>query len=230
MSEQGRQAVEVYVEAGLKLSFAGAVEWPGWCRSGRDEAAACAALLEYAPRYRAVLKAAGIAFVPEGVPIELPVVERLRGGSATDFGVPGITPSADDRPVDEADLARLLAMLRACWAAFDRAVATSSGVELRKGPRGGGRDLRAIEAHVVDGEAGYLSRIAVRAPAVVPGSAESLAADRAVVVAAIAASAHGEVPREGPRGGRRWSARYFVRRAAWHALDHAWEIEDRSTG
>jgi hypothetical protein len=25
-----------------------------------------------------------------------------------------------------------------------------------------------------------------------------------------------------------WSPRYFVRRSAWHALDHAWEIEDRS--
>jgi hypothetical protein len=25
-----------------------------------------------------------------------------------------------------------------------------------------------------------------------------------------------------------WPARYAVRRAAWHELDHAWEIEDRS--
>ena len=43
-----------------------------------------------------------------------------------------------------------------------------------------------------------------------------------------AASAHGEVASHGPRGGVRWSARYFVRRAAWHALDHVWEIEDRA--
>jgi hypothetical protein len=27
---------------------------------------------------------------------------------------------------------------------------------------------------------------------------------------------------------RPWSPRFFVRRSAWHALDHAWEIEDRS--
>ena len=25
-----------------------------------------------------------------------------------------------------------------------------------------------------------------------------------------------------------WSPRYAVRRAAWHVLDHAWEIEDRT--
>jgi hypothetical protein len=43
----------------------------------------------------------------------------------------------------------------------------------------------------------------------------------------LVASVRGELPTEGPRGGVRWSARYTVRRAAWHTLDHAWEIEDR---
>ena len=28
--------------------------------------------------------------------------------------------------------------------------------------------------------------------------------------------------------GRTWTARYAARRIAWHALDHAWEMEDRS--
>ncbi len=31
-----------------------------------------------------------------------------------------------------------------------------------------------------------------------------------------------------PLVGRRWTARYAAHRIAWHALDHAWEIEDRS--
>ena len=26
----------------------------------------------------------------------------------------------------------------------------------------------------------------------------------------------------------KWTARYFLRRAAWHVLDHVWEIEDKS--
>ena len=28
--------------------------------------------------------------------------------------------------------------------------------------------------------------------------------------------------------GSLWSPRYLVRRSAWHALDHAWEIQDRA--
>jgi hypothetical protein len=31
-----------------------------------------------------------------------------------------------------------------------------------------------------------------------------------------------------PLADRKWTARYAARRIAWHALDHAWEIEDRS--
>jgi hypothetical protein len=34
-------------------------------------------------------------------------------------------------------------------------------------------------------------------------------------------------PERVPRSGKLWTPRYFVRRTAWHALDHAWEIEDR---
>ena len=25
-----------------------------------------------------------------------------------------------------------------------------------------------------------------------------------------------------------WSRRYFLRRTAWHVLDHAWELEDKT--
>ena len=31
-----------------------------------------------------------------------------------------------------------------------------------------------------------------------------------------------------PIAGKRWPPRYAARRIAWHALDHAWEIEDRT--
>ena len=26
----------------------------------------------------------------------------------------------------------------------------------------------------------------------------------------------------------KWPVRYWIRRTAWHVLDHAWEIEDKS--
>ena len=50
---------------------------------------------------------------------------------------------------------------------------------------------------------------------------------RQVVDTALAAAAAGELPTHKPRSGLHWPARYFVRRLAWHILDHAWEIEDR---
>ena len=50
---------------------------------------------------------------------------------------------------------------------------------------------------------------------------------RKVILETLAASAHGEIAKRGPRGGKRWLPRYFVRRVAWHVLDHMWELEDR---
>jgi len=32
------------------------------------------------------------------------------------------------------------------------------------------------------------------------------------------------------QGDLRWAPRFFLRRLAWHAVDHAWEIEDRIVG
>ncbi len=35
----------VYLEVGPRRIFAGAIDWPGWCRSGRDEETALEALV-----------------------------------------------------------------------------------------------------------------------------------------------------------------------------------------
>jgi hypothetical protein len=56
---------------------------------------------------------------------------------------------------------------------------------------------------------------------------QQLEQTRRAILKALRASAQGEIPTKGPRGGVRWTARYFVRRIAWHTLDHAWEIDDR---
>lgn len=61
-----------------------------------------------------------------------------------------------------------------------------------------------------------------------PGAVESQMSElRSQFLDALAAWAQGEPP--APRRPRKlWNPRYAVRRSAWHALDHAWEIEDRS--
>ena len=220
--------IDVYLEIGKKRTFAGAIDWPGWCRIGRDEAAALQALVDTGPRYARVLHAVRIAFQTPADISKLAVVERLEGNTTTDFGAPDIAPSIDTRSVDDAELRRFQTLLRAYWRAFDAAVRTASGKELRKGPRGGGRDLDEIVRHVLGAEAAYLARLAWKRE---KGEAKDLREEqdhiRQAVLNALEAAAHGELPERGPRGGVVWSPRYFVRRLGWHVLDHIWEIEDR---
>ncbi len=224
------RGLAVYLEIGAKRTFAGAIDWPGWCRSGRGEEEALAALLAYAARYRRVVEAAGLTPPKVG---DLDVVERLTGNATTDFGAPGIAPKADDRPVDAAELDRQSRLLSASWQAFDIAwrQADEAGIELTKGPRGGGRDLPKLEDHMLGAEEAYLAGLGSKAPRT-PGAAptDRMATVRETALAALAARAQG-TPIADPRNTlRAWAPRYFVRRSAWHALDHAWEIEDRSTG
>src|SRR5690606_41090616 len=86
-------------------------------------------------------------------------IERLEGGSGTDFGVPGVASPADVQPVSEDDLRRYELIMRACWEAFAGAIAAAQGRELRKGPRGGGRDLEKIARHVLDAGLAYLKQL-----------------------------------------------------------------------
>ena len=222
------QPVEAYLEIGKKKTFAGALDWPGWSRSGRGEQEALQTLLEYTPRYARVLQPAGIAFQTPMGTSDLIVVERLEGNATTDFGAPGIQPASDERPVNEDELHRLQSLLEACWQAFDKAAEQAAGKQLRKGPRGGGRDLEKIVQHVLDAQMAYLSALGwkIKVDKVEPLN-EKQNQIRQAEVQALVASAHGELSERGPRGRARWKPRYFVRRSAWHILDHAWEIEDR---
>jgi len=77
-----RGSCRVYLESGKTWVFAVALEWPGWCRRGRGEAAALQALVDYAPRYGAAI---GPSFSAE----PLQVVGHVSGARWTDFGVPG---------------------------------------------------------------------------------------------------------------------------------------------
>src|SRR4051794_15848204 len=49
-------AIEVYIETTDKRTFAGAVAWPGWARSGRTADEALANLATYRDRYAAALR------------------------------------------------------------------------------------------------------------------------------------------------------------------------------
>lgn len=220
--------IPVIIEVGDKRVFASAAEWPGWARGARDEAAALEALAAYAPRYASVVSRTRLGFAPPADASGLRVVERLAGNASTDYGVPGVHAKVDALPVGATDLARLEKLLTAGWRAFDAGVAGARGKKLRAGPRGGGRTLVKIADHVRDAEVGYLSALGWPFKSTAMGR-ELLEAMRAAVFEGLGASARGEIAPKGPRGGVRWKPRFFARRLLWHALDHLWEIEDRSS-
>jgi hypothetical protein len=225
--------IEVFVESGKKKTFAGAVDWPGWCRGGRDEETALRAVVDYGPRYARVLQGGelhggGFGFQAPGDVAGLVVVERQAGNSTTDFGAPAIVLDGDRAAVDGSEYGRWREILAACWGAFDGAVEQAGDRALRKGPRGGGRDLIKMVDHVLEADRAYLARLNWKHKREAGrDQAEELARTRQAILAALEVAERGELPERGPRGGVIWPPRFFVRRVAWHVLDHAWEIEDR---
>jgi hypothetical protein len=219
-------AMSVSLEIGSKRVFASAIDWPGWSRGARDENGALEALTAYGPRYAAAVETAE-SLDPPPDRSALRVVERLTGNGGTDFGVPSVPAAHDEAAVDDGDLDRLRRLLNATWATFDRSAAAAEGRTLRKGPRGGGRDLDRIVDHVLEAEKAYLGEIGGDRKAA--GDAGDVMVEiRRRALETLAARVHGEPPAPSRRRSPLWLPRYFVRRSAWHALDHAWEIEDRA--
>ena len=215
----------VYVEVAPKRAFACAVDWPGWCRAGRDPDGAIDALFAYGSRYKNSLGPAADDLTVPADRSELEVVHRLEGNATTDFGALGITSPSDRRPIDGAELKRLQRLLEAAWAAFDRAAEAAVGVELSKGPRGGGRDLDKVVAHMREADEAYLHALGARPP---KRSVVSMTDLRTRILDTLEARALGLPITDPARIKSPWEPRFAVRRSAWHALDHAWEIEDRS--
>jgi hypothetical protein len=214
-------AIPVYLEIGEKRVFASALEWAGWTRSARDEPRALEALAAYAPRYASVPKAARVEFAIGAKPA-FKVVERVKGNATTDYGAPGIQASSDAKSLTAGEAARICALLAASWKVFDAAVAKAPA-ELRKGPRGGGRDRNKIADHIIDAESAYASKLGLKLETPRRDDKAALQATRKAILDTIRASAG--APQTGEK---RWPPRYAARRMAWHLLDHAWEIEDRS--
>jgi hypothetical protein len=206
------------LELGQKKTFASAFDWPGWSRSGKTEAAAIEGFIGYRERYNQVVALAG--FDPIGDEVEVGVVDRLPGDATTGFGVPVMVHAVEHEAMSEAECERQVALLQACWRHFGETAATTTP-ELRKGPRGGGRDRDKLRDHVVQADRGYARRISVRTPPFDSLDADAAPAHHDAVFAAIPGLRNGEVADKG------WPVHYAIRRMAWHVLDHAWEMQDK---
>ncbi len=208
---------DIFVELGGKKAIAWSLEWPGWCRIRRNEQEAVQALIETEARYQLIAQRAGLDFAPD----DLVVVERLPGDANTAWGVPSVLASAETRPIDATTAQRHVALLRASWDRLEEVVATEPS-ELRKGPRGGGRDRDEIWRHVIEAERAYARKIWVRHKPFEINDKSALKAMREEIAAVLSKLSTGE-----PLVSGGWNASYAVRRMAWHVVDHIWEIEDR---
>ena len=220
MAAKKPNSTTVYIEVGKKKVFAMALDWPGWGRSGKTADDALAALAEYAERYAPVVRAAKIDF-PAEAGENFSVVEEVDGSATTDFGAPASLVESDSKRLTAKEAGRAATLQQACWDTLDT-MAGRSPAELRKGPRGGGRDRDKMLDHVLGAEAAYARKIGIKHQQPAVDDVGAIKAMRSDIIEVLSAGSGGGSPV--PKG---WPVRYAVRRFAWHALDHAWEMQDR---
>jgi hypothetical protein len=208
---------DIYIELGGKKAIAWSLEWPGWCRIRTNEEDAIKVLIDYEDRYRLIAQRAGLDFEPGN----LVVVERLQGNANTAWGVPAVMAPAESNPINATTAQRYVALLRAAWDMLEEVVAASPQ-ELRKGPRGGGRDRDEVRSHVIEAERAYARKIGVRHKPFEMDDTSALKAMRDEIADVLSKPSNGEPLVEGG-----WNESYAARRIAWHVVDHIWEIEDR---
>jgi hypothetical protein len=206
-----------------KKVVAFALDWPGWSRGAKEPGAAVELLDAYRARYRpvAVLAGLGREFDAAGA---LNLVEYHVGVGSTDFWGISFAPSSFEQgPMPDDDLDRKLTLLDAAWRCFDDVGARVSA-ELARGPRGGGRTRDQIRRHVINNERYDLAkRVGVLPTPDEVLTPEVVASHRQGFVAAMRAyNAEGKLAR-----GRNWTIALLLRHTAFHALDHAWEMEDK---
>ena len=200
-----------------------AVDWPGWSRGAKTGPEAVELLEAYRGRYLpvSVLAGLGTEFEAAGA---LELVEDHVGVGSTDFwGISFAPSSLEQEPMGDEELDRKLKLLEAAWRYFDD-VAARVSPEMRKGPRGGGRNRDEIIRHALGWErADLVRRVGVVAEPVVPPTPEGLRSHRDEYVAALRTyNAEGRMAR-----GRNWTIALLMRHTAYHLLDHAWEMEDK---
>jgi len=217
--------MRIVLERGMKEKkfVAFAVDWPGWSRGAKTADGALETLEAYRDRYRPVTVRADLGHEFDNAGAFEVVEERVGTGSTDFWGISFSPSSLEHDPMDAAELDRKITLLQACWAYFDD-VAARVSPEMRKGPRGGGRDRDTIISHTIRVESeDHARKVGLVIPergALAPGA---LAPYRSAYLDAMRAYQRGEVER--PM--RSWTLAFLVRHSGFHTMDHAWEMEDK---
>jgi hypothetical protein len=218
----------VALEIGPKRRvFAQAQDWPGWCRAGKDEATALTQLFSVRSRYAQVAERAGLPFAAPTSIEQFVVVERVPGTAVTDFGALSTLFASDLEPLAEPDIERFARLIAACWSTFDEALQRVPTDSLDVKPQRG-RSPSAIRLHLLEADLMHLSAFgpAFKQPFPVQ-VAEQERVTREQFLVHLRETPRNEIAIPRRRYGFAWTPRFAVRRSAWHALDHAWELLER---
>ncbi len=214
--------IRVTLEIGPKGKKVVAVapDWPGLERGATTGEAAIERFLSYIPRYATVTKMAGMEAAFATI-TGVDVVEQYPGTGSTDFwGISFAFSDIDQQTMSGEALERELTLMRACWKFFD-VVRSRVSVEMRRGPRGGGRDRDHIVRHTFAAELDWTKKLGVHTPLEAMLTDEGLNVHRDAYCNAIRAlHSQGKMART-------WPLHYLIRHTAFHTLDHAWEMEDK---
>jgi hypothetical protein len=206
-----------------KKVVAVASDWPGLERGSKTDEEALERLRSYIPRYSQVAKLAEMDAEFDTVK-NVKVVEQYPGTGSTDFwGISFAFSSIDKQGMSGDELERELTLMQACWVFFDN-VRRRVSAEMQKGPRGGGRDRNHIVRHTFAAEQNWAKMIGVLTPDNAMLTGKGLKAHRDAYCYAIR-DYHSQDKLAGKMA--KWPLRYLIRHTAFHALDHAWEMEDK---
>jgi hypothetical protein len=200
-----------------------APDWPGLERGAKSGEEAIERLRSYIPRYAQVARLAGMNAAFDAIR-NVDVVEQYPGTGSTDFwGISFAFSSIDRQDMSGGELERELMLMQACWAFFDE-VRRRVSAEMRKGPRGGGRDRDRIVRHTFAAEQDWAKGVGVLTPDGAMLTDEGLRAHRDAYCHAIR-----DYHSQGKWAGKmaKWPLRYLIRHTAFHTLDHSWEMEDK---
>jgi hypothetical protein len=218
MAKPARVTLEIGPKG--KKVVAVAPDWHGLARGAATGEKAIEKLRAYLPRYAPVAKLAGMDAEFDAIR-NLKVVEEYPGTGSTDFwGISFAFSSIDKKNMSVDELERGLRLMQACWRFFDD-VRERVSAELRKGPRGGGRDRDRIVLHLFANEQDWAKGLGVLTPDDAMLTDEGMNAHRDAYCNAIR-----DYHAQGKLAGK-WPLRYLIRHTAFHTMDHAWEMEDR---
>lgn len=215
--------LRVTLEIGPKAKKVVAVapDWPGLERGATTGQGATEKLQSYHSRYSKVAKVAGMD-TEFAASTNVEVVEEYPGTGSTDFwGISFAFSSIDRQDMSNEELERELTLMRACWTFFDD-VRSHVSAEMQKGPRGGGRDRDRIVLHVLGTEQEWAQKLGVGTR-----QGERITDDEGLKDYRERYCSAIRTFHSAGKMARTWPLRYLIRHTAYHAMDHAWEMEDK---